>query len=429
MSITTEKDLRNLFFYQVYVRNHTEEGTFQALIKDLDRIKNMGVDYVYLIPIHEIGQKKKKGELGCPYSIKDYRSINHEYGTFDDFNDLVSEIHKRDMKIMIDVVYNHTSHDSVLLKEHPEYFYKNEEGEFANRVGDWWDITDLDFTSDIGLWEELIDTLVFWSNKGVDGFRWDVASILPLEFMEEAYERLLDENPNTLFLSESVHGGFVSYLRNQGYACLSESQIYQTFDISYDYDVHPYFEAYLKGEGTFRQYSEEVKRQEQVYPDNYVKLRNLENHDYGRFSPMVNNDIEKINNWTALMFFQKGSTMVYAGQERLDNNRPSLFDKDLVNWDGEDISPLIAKMASITKDKIFSYGFHDIRITNQNLFVGEYKYLGKEIIGIFNVGLDKGTFEISIPDGLYKNEITGKEFEVKDGFVDLITDPIITWVK
>lgn len=429
MSIATEKDLRNLFFYQIYVRNHTEEGTFQALIKDLDRIKNLGVDYVYLIPIHEIGQKQKKGDLGCPYSIKDYRSINHEYGTLKDFGDLVKAIHDKGMKLMIDVVYNHTSHDSVLLEEHPEYFYKNDKNEFANRVGDWWDITDLDYTNDIGLWEELIDTLVYWSKQGVDGFRWDVTSLLPFEFLEEAHERLLNENPDTLFLSESVHGGFVSYLRNQGYACLSESQIYQVFDIAYDYDVHPFFEGYLKGEVSFKRYSEEVKRQEQVYPDNYVKLRNLENHDYGRFAPMVNNDINKINNWTALTFFQKGSTMIYAGQERLDNNRPSLFDKDLVNWDGEDISPLITVLSSIVKDKTFSYGFHDIRITDKDLFIGEYKYLDKTVVGIFNVGLEKGSFDISLPDGTYLNVITNKEFQVKDGMMDLIEEPIITWVK
>ena len=230
MSVDTSKDLRNLFLYQVYVRNHSESGDFSGLIHDLDRIKELGVDIVYLLPIHEIGQKKKKGSLGCPYSIKDYRSINHEYGTVDDFKELVQEIHKRGMKVMIDVVYNHTSYDSVLLDQHPEYFYKNEEGEFSNRVGDWWDITDLDYTTDLSLWEELIDTLLYWTKLGVDGYRFDVASLLPLEFLEEARERVLDQNPDTIFLSESVHGGFVQYLRNQDFNAICENEIYQVFD-------------------------------------------------------------------------------------------------------------------------------------------------------------------------------------------------------
>ena len=278
MSIHTDVELRKLFIYQVYLRNHTETGTIQEFIKDLDRIKALGADVVYLLPIHEIGQKNKKGNLGCPYSIKDYRSINHEYGTIDDFKDLVKEVHKRDMKLMIDVVYNHTSYDSVLIHEHPEYFYKVN-GEFANRVGDWCDITDLDYTVDKGLWEELIDTLIYWTKLGVDGFRWDVSSLLPLEFLEEAHDRVLDVNKDTIFLSESVHGDFLRYIRNLGFKAVSESEIYQVFDMSYDYDTHPYYERYLKGEIPLKEYLKEILKQEYLYPQNYINMRNLENHD------------------------------------------------------------------------------------------------------------------------------------------------------
>jgi len=421
----TKKDLRQLMLYQVYVRNHTEEGTFKALEKDLNRIKELGTDVLYLIPIHEIGQKQKKGELGCPYSIKDFRSINPEYGTLEDFISLIKSTHKSGMKIMIDVVYNHTSHDSVLIEQHPEYFYKNEQGKFSNRVGDWWDITDLDYTKDKGLWEELISTLEYWTKLGVDGFRWDVASLLPLGFLEMAHERLVEINPDIIFLSESVHGGFVSFLRNQGFDCLSESEIYQVFDMSYDYDLHPYFEGYLKGENTFKRFLEELKRQDEVYPDNYIKMRNLENHDFGRFAPMVDNNLDKIYNWTALAFFSKGSTMIYAGQEFLDKNKPSLFDKDLVNWDGIDISPFIAKVANLVKQDIFSHGNHFIRTTDKDVYVGSYQYKGEEIVGIFNVGLEEGTFHIDIEDGTYENLLDKTTFTVKKGMMDLINNPII----
>ena len=429
MSRNTSKDLRNQFLYQVYVRNHTEEGTFKAFGRDLDRIKELGVDIVYFLPIHEIGQKKRKGSLGCPYSIKDYRSINHEYGSIEDFQDLVKEIHSRGMKVMIDVVYNHTSHDSVLLEEHPEFFYRNKEGNFANRVGDWWDITDLEYRNDKALWEELIDTLVYWTKQGVDGFRWDVASLLPLEFLEEAHERVLDENPDSIFLSESVHGGFLSYIRNEGHEALCENEVYQVFDMAYDYDVHPYFEGYLKGELPFRRYLEEVKRQEEIYPGNYIKLRNLENHDFGRFAPMVDNNIDKINNWTALTFFQKGSTMVYAGQEFCDTNRPSLFDQDLVNWDGKDISSLIKKLSEITNTKLYSHGFHDIKIHNRDIYVSEYWLEDQKVIGIFNVGLETGEVHLGIEDGTYINQVLDKEVEVKEGKLVLSKDPVIIEVS
>lgn len=429
MSKKTKKDLRSMFIYQVYIRNHNKTGSFNEFVEDLDRIQDLGVDIVYFLPIHKIGQKKKKGDLGCPYSIQDYRSINPEYGTIEDFINLVKEIHKREMKVMIDIVYNHTSHDSELLIKHPEYFYKNEKGEFSNRVGDWWDITDLDFTKDISLWEYLIGNLVYWAELGVDGFRWDVASLLPMEFLEEAEERVHDKYPEVIFLSESVHGGFVRYLRGEGYKALSESEIYQVFDMAYDYDTHPYFEGYLKGEVPLKRYLEELLRQEEIYPDNYIKMRNLENHDFGRFSKVVKNDKIKINNWTSQVFFSKGSTMIYAGQERCDNNLPSLFDIDKVNWAGNDISPLITRLAKITKNKIFSYGHYNINITDKDVYYGEYKMGNKQIIGIFNLGQDTGSIEVNIEDGIYRNTIDNSEISIKDKKFELTKEPILFWVR
>jgi len=421
----TSKDLRNLLFYQVYVRNHSKSGDFNGVINDLKRIEQLGVNVLYFMPIHEIGQKSKKGTLGCPYSIKDYKSINPEYGTIDDFQKLIIEAHKKGMKVMIDIVFNHTSHDSVLRAQNPEYFYKNEDGIISNKVGDWWDIIDLDYTSSRALWSELIDVLLYWNELGVDGFRWDVSSLLPIEFLEEAHERVLDVNPDVIFLSESVHGGFVSHLRNQGFKALSESELYQVFDIAYDYDIQPYFEGYLEGKNSFRRYVEEMKRQEEIYPDNYVKLRNLENHDYGRFAPMVNNDLDKIKNWTSFMFFSKGATMIYAGQERCDNNKPSLFDVDLVNWEGYDLSGLIKRLSDITNDKIFSYGFYNIRVLDIDVFCAQYSYLGKEIIGVFNVGLEQGTLNIDILDGKYTNLIDNSDIIIKKGLLELSNKPLI----
>lgn len=429
MSLKTSKDLRNLFIYQVYNRNHNESGTFNEFVNDLDRIKELGVDVVYLLPIHKIGQKRKKGDLGCPYSIQDYLSINPEYGTIDDFKNLIFEIHKRGMLLMIDVVYNHTSHDSVLLEAHPEYFVRDEFGELANRVGDWWDITDLDFTSDISLWEYLIDALKYWAQLGVDGFRWDVASLLPRGLLEEAEEAVHDINPDVIFLSESVHGSFVRYLRSEGYTALSESEIYQIFDMAYDYDTHPFFEGYIEGKLPLKKYLEELVRQEEVYPDNYVKMRNLENHDFGRFSKMVKNDINKINNWTSQVFFNKGATMIYAGQERCDNSQPSLFDIDKVNWDGTDISEIIKKLSKLTKDKIFSYGIYEIKITDKDVYYGQYKIDNRQVVGIFNLGQDTGNIEADVEDGTYLNIIDNSEVTIKDKLLKLTKDPVIFWVN
>ena len=160
MTIPRKRDiaLRGKIIYSVYLRNHTEEGTFAALENDLDRIRALGTDVIWLLPIHPIGQLNKKGALGCPYSISDYRGINPEYGTLEDLKHLVGEIHARGMLCIIDVVYNHTSHDSVLFRKHPEYFYRKEDGGFGNRYGDWTDVLDLDYSS-AELWDYQIETL------------------------------------------------------------------------------------------------------------------------------------------------------------------------------------------------------------------------------------------------------------------------------
>ena len=270
MAYNTDLSLRNKVIYQVFPRQYSKEGNFKGVTKDLNRIKELGADIVYLLPIHPIGVKNKKGGLGCPYSIQDYRCICPELGNFDDLKELINETHKLGMKLMIDVVYNHTSRDSRLLKEHPEYFYKNEAGEFANRVGEWWDVTDLDYTNK-DLWKELIDTLCFWANLGIDGFRCDVATLVPKEFWKEARKALLDINPEFILLAESVEPGFVKAIRDMGFEAASDSELYEAFDMLYDYDIYSYYLDYLKNRKNLNIWLNELNRQQTTYPKNYIK--------------------------------------------------------------------------------------------------------------------------------------------------------------
>ena len=158
MAKNTANEYRNLVLYSVYVRNHSEAGTFEAVRQDLERIKALGTDMIWLMPIHPIGQTARKGTLGSPYAISDYRTVNPEYGTLEDFRRLVDAIHRLGMKCIIDVVYNHTSPDSWLVKNHPEWFYRRTDGRFSNRVADWTDIVDLHY-SHPPLWDDPIDTL------------------------------------------------------------------------------------------------------------------------------------------------------------------------------------------------------------------------------------------------------------------------------
>jgi len=425
----TKIKLRNLVIYQIYVRNFSHEGTFKGVIKELDRIKDLGVDVVYLLPVHPIGVVGKKGSLGCPYSIKDYRAIASELGTMEDFQELIDEVHNRKMKFMMDVVFNHTSNDSVLLETHPEYFYQNKSGEFACKVDDWSDVSDLDYTKDKGLWEELSDILVMYSKMGVDAYRCDVASLVPRDFWKLARRKVSRVNRGTFWLSESVHGEFTKFLRDLGHDCMSESEIYEVFDMAYDYDVQPYYEDYLYGKRPLRDYLEACKRQEEIYPANYIKMKNLENHDFDRIAKYVNNDLEKIKNWTALNYFQKGAVMLYAGEEFLADIKPSLFEKELFNRNGN-ISNFLKKLNNLKKKPIFRKGIFHITIPEvEGVAYNTVENDTEKYVGIFNVGLTEGNIKVDLPDGRYRNYLNGRLVSVSNGVTSLGIEPVIIKIK
>lgn len=417
-------NLRNEVMYSIYVRNHSKEGNFKAVTEDLERIKDLGTDIVWFMPIHPIGVKNKKGNLGCPYAIKNYREINPEYGTLEDFKECVNKIHTLGMKCIIDVVYNHTSPDSWLLENKPEYFYKKPDGNFGNRVGDWSDVVDLDYNNK-DLWDYQIETLKMWAEI-VDGFRCDVASMIPVGFFEKAREEVKKVKEDCIWLAETVHYTFVKELRSQGVNVHSDGEVFRAFDICYDYDVQPIFSGYIKGEKTLEEYVDFLNFQDNIYPENYVKLRFLENHDNPRAKHIIPEEMDLIN-WTAFAYFQKGTTLIYAGQEVEDDKCPSLFDIDKVNWNtGKDISGLMKKLYTIKKNSIFRNGTYTL-LANEELqtITVYYELENKKALGIFSLKSKSGEIKVNINDGEYLNEIDGTKINVKNGRINLEGKPII----
>lgn len=425
MAKNTDIKLRNQIVYQVFVRQHSKTGDFQGLIDDLDRIKSLGVDIVYLLPFHKIGQKDRKGSKGSPYSIYDYYSIDPDYGTLDDFIKLKEEIHKRDMKLMIDIVFNHTSRDSILTQTHPEWFYRNPDGTFKNRVGDWSDITDLDFNNR-DVWEYLITVLKYWAQY-VDGFRCDVAPLLPIDFWIEAREKVSIINPDLIWLTESVELGFIKYLRDIGFDACTDSQMYEAFDVCYDYDIYSFMNGYLNHSNSLERYLYEIWRQEAVYPKNYVKLRSFENHDQERLASKTKDENQLIH-MTALQFFLRGMPMIYAGQEHKISKRPDLFEIDPIQWNKEkSIEPLIQKLAQIKKDPLFINGIFEV-VKSKDIAVLSYKNDKETMYGIFNLE-NINEIDLNIKDGSYLNLINDENIEVRNQKIKLNQNPIIFKVK
>ena len=339
--------------YQLFIRNFTPEGSFAAAIPRLAGIAALGCDWVYLTPIHPIGEVARKGGLGSPYAIADYRAIDPALGTIEDFRAFLAAAHELGLKVMMDVVYNHTAPDSVLARERPEWFMLEgmapassrgeleappEGARLGRKCADWSDVVDFDYSSSPELWMELISTLQQWRDEGVDGFRCDVASLVPVDFWRQARQRVNQYDPGSrrerhplVWLAESVHPAFLLRMRDKGFGAWSEPELHAVFDMSYDYDGWERLERAWKGERGLEEYLEYLNTQRALYPAKALKLRFLENHDQPRAAARFA-DSALLASWTLLMNFIPGAAFCYMGQECGIARKPDLFEKDPVDW-------------------------------------------------------------------------------------------------
>ncbi|HEY4984760.1 MAG TPA: alpha-amylase family glycosyl hydrolase, partial [Verrucomicrobiae bacterium] len=194
--------LRDGVIYEIFPRDFSSAGDLNGVTAQLDRLKNLGVTILWTMPIHPIGEKFRKGGFGSPYSIKDYYAVDPNYGTVDDYKRLVSEAHKRGLKVIMDVVPNHTAWDSVLMK-HPEFYKQDAKGKIIPPLPEWTDVAALNYTSP-QLREYMIAMFKYWVQTcDVDGFRCDVASMVPTDFWVQARTELEKTKPDIMMLAEA----------------------------------------------------------------------------------------------------------------------------------------------------------------------------------------------------------------------------------
>ncbi|HOL11237.1 MAG TPA: alpha-amylase family glycosyl hydrolase [Bacillota bacterium] len=334
MAVTTPGWLKNAVIYEVYIPGYSHSGDFDGVTGDLERIRGLGTDIVWLMPIHPIGEAGRKGTLGSPYSVKDYRAINQLLGNEANLKQLINKTHDLGMKLIIDVVFHHTSNDSVLIKEHPDWFVRDESGNIKRKIEDWSDISDLDYSKP-ELWDYLIESLQYWLEKGVDGFRCDVAPMVPQAFWNRA-RQVLNQQREVIWLAESVHKQFIKELRGRGFSAHSDPELHESFDLTYDYDGFEYLEDYFWGnrEG-LSNYVRHLFVQETLYPEHAIKLRFLENHDNPRIGSRIH-DRKTIQNWVAFYTLLPGAILIYAGQEILTRKFMNFFERDQIDWENGD---------------------------------------------------------------------------------------------
>lgn len=307
--------VRDGVIYEIYPRDFSERGNFEGVTAELDRLKDLGVNILWLMPIHPIGQEKKKGPIGSPYAVRDYYAVNPDYGTAADLKRLVSEAHRRGMKVIIDVVANHTSWDSVMMKT-PEFYVRDAQGRITF-PHDWSDVAELNYDSP-KLRTYMIDMLKFWLRDfDLDGFRCDVAAEVPTDFWEQARAELDKVKPDIVMLAESD----------------KPELLVRAFDLDYSWPLHGTLNDVMRGRKPASAFRETWESDAAKYPRGALRMRFSDNHDEKRAVARFGEPGALAA--SALMFTLDGVPMLYNGMEVGDTTEsgdPALFYRLPIFW-------------------------------------------------------------------------------------------------
>lgn len=323
---------RNAAVYQINTRQFTTEGTFQAAIEHLPRLKAMGVDILWLMPIHPIGEKNRKGGLGSPYSVKDYFGVNPEFGTAADFRAFVDAAHAQGMYVILDWVANHSAWDNPLVEQHPEWYSRDWRGEFhPTPWWDWTDIIDFDFDQP-GIREYMTDAMTYWVREfGVDGYRCDVAGYVPLDFWNQV-RRELDAIKPVFMLAEwearDLHA--------------------EAFDMTYGWSWTGPARDVSLGRAPVTALIDFYVKTGEAWPADAYRLLGTSNHDYNAWEGTGRHHFgDNLEAATVLTVVGSGVPMVYNGQEAGNDRQLKFFDKDPIVWRDDPMTELYTRLFSL----------------------------------------------------------------------------------
>lgn len=387
--------------YEVNVRQYTQEGTFKAFQKELPRLKEMGVETIWLMPITPISQKNKKGSMGSPYAAADYTSINTEFGNLDDFKDLVKEAHQLGMKVIIDWVANHTGWDHVWIKTHPEYYLKEKDGNFKIASG-MDDIIELDYTNS-EMRKAMIEAMKFWVKEtDIDGFRCDLAAWVEVDFWQQA-------RPEVEKLKPLFWLGEFDELENPDYG--------KVFDASYSWTWMHKTKEYYEKDLPLQDLRDLLLKYSNI-GDSSMRAWFTTNHDENSWN---GTEYEKYGFITKpLAVFSvtwNGVPLMYSGQELPNMKRIEFFEKDVIQWTGDNqLSDFYKKLLNLKKtnpalrggDK--SVKTHMIKTSADDKILSYLrKKDNKEVLVLLN--MSKTNVEFTIED----NQVSGNYSNIFGG--------------
>ena len=407
VELTNPDWVKNATIYELNIRQFSQEGTFKAIEKQLPRLKKMGINIIWLMPVQPIGVINRKGSLGSYYSVKDYLKVNPEFGTDKDFRSLVKAIHSQGMYVILDWVANHSSWDNPLATQHPEWYSRGRNGKFQSTPWrDYDDIIDFDY-SQPGLRKYMTEALKFWVKEyDIDGYRCDVASFVPIDFWENARKEL-DAIKPVFMLAEA-----------------EDKELHRkAFDATYNWTLWNILHQIAINNKSVKTLGEAyIAEHVSIFPKEGIRMNFIDNHDknswegnqYSNFGPAL----KAVTVFTVMM---DGTPLVYSGQEAGLNRSLLFFEKDPIVWKKHENEALYTTLFALKhKNQALwngKYGGEMVRIMNDKMdqiisFVREKN--GDKVITLINLSREKVqvSFDTSYDAGTYINLFSGKPQQI-----------------
>lgn len=403
---------RGSTIYEINVRQYSASGKFAAVTADLPRLKALGVDILWLMPIHPIGELHRKGTLGSYYAAKDYLAVNPEFGTEQDLRDLVNAAHAHGQRVILDWVPNHVSPDNPLTKTNPGFFWRDEKGGLTPPHGtDWTDVVQLDFNAP-GLLDYQANVLIHWvKNFGIDGFRCDVAWGLPTPFWNEVVKRVRAVKPDVFFLAEAE---------------LPQQQV-AAFNLSYGFDLHHAMNQIAQGKRSASAIDEAYAKIRAHFPRGGALMVFTSSHDENSWA---GTEFDRMGAgyapFAVLTFLLDGMPMIYNGQEIGLDRRLEFFERDPIVWPQEThpTMTLYRVMTALRRQHPALHTGAPMRrldtTDNATFYVVERAAGNQRVVGIFNLTPKDGKADLFDPalTGEWRDAFTGETVKL-DALVPL----------
>ena len=385
---------RDAAIYELNTRQFTQEGTFAAAQKHLPRLKKLGIDIIWLMPVQEIGLKNRKGTLGSPYSIRDYLGVNPELGDLDSLRQFVKTAHGLGMYVILDWVANHTAWDNPLLEQHPEWYSRNWKGDFHSPAWtDWSDVVTLDY-SQPGLRRYMTDAMKYWvSEVGMDGFRCDVAGFVPLDFWNKVRAELDAIKPVFMLAeweSRDLHA--------------------RAFDMTYTWGFNNTLHNIAMGKADASSLGFYYYEKNNSFPRDAIRMSFVSNHDKNAWDgTQFELYGEALENAIVLSVVSEGMPLIYNGQEAGNTKRLAFFEKDTIEWRDHPIGDLYRRLLALKKENPVlwngAWGAEMIQVANSapsSVFSFIRAKQNNKIFAVFNFSAKPQS--VSFADTLYQGQ-------------------------